>query len=279
VPWNVENRLRKVNRIKHQGCFTNRELHDVPSLPTLIAILVLFKLVCMEHARTSSMATRKSSRWTRTVGGLIRLLPEYEERYIVLHQHTFPGVLRRIHASHIRNYSIFLRDGVLFSHYEYHGKDFAADMDAMARDRTTRDWWKLTDPMQRPLPTQKKGEWWASMECLARLAIRPVSPAPYSRYTFVTRLKRGSNGALRAALSKTPPQISRTIARLHFRNVHVYGHNGTLYVYAEYAGSNIEADALSLYRSKPFTLWRKGIEKLCSPGSAWEQMPEVFHTH
>ncbi len=213
------------------------------------------------------------------MGGLIRLLPEYEERYIILHQHTFPGVLRRIRASRIRNYSIFLKDGILFAHFEYRGRNFAADMEAMAGDRTTRDWWKLTDPMQRPLSTRKDGEWWASMECLTRLAARPVSSREPGRYAFVTRLKRGTNGALRAALSKTPPHIGRTIARSHFRNVHLYLHNGRLYCYAEHTGRNVEADALHLYRSRPFALWRKGIERHCRPGSAWEQMPEVFHTH
>lgn len=225
------------------------------------------------------MRTRRESTRARPMGGLIRLLPEYEERYIILHQHTFPGVLRRIRASHIRNYSIFLKDGVLFSHSEYRGRNFAADMEAMAKDRTTRGWWKLTDPMQRPLPTRKKGEWWASMECLKRLAARPVSSLQSNRYAFVTRLKRGTNGALRAALSKTPPQISRTIARARFRNVHFYLHHGGLYVYTEYTGSDIRADALHLYRSKSFARWRKAIEKHCRPRSAWVSTLEVFHTH
>jgi L-rhamnose mutarotase len=213
------------------------------------------------------------------MGGLINLRPEYEERYIILHRHTFPGVLRRIRASHIRNYSIFLKDGVLFSHYVYRGNNLAADMKAMAGDRTTLDWWKLTDPMQRPLPTRKKGEWWASMECLARLAVRPVPPLTSGRYAFVTRLKHGTTSALRAALSKTPSQVSSAITRSHFGNIHFYAHNGRLSVYAEYTGKAIEADALHLYRSRTFALWRKGIEKHCRPGSAWEQMQEVFHTH
>ena len=81
-------------------------------------------------------------------GSIIGLKPEYEERYIILHKHTFPGVLNRIRKCNIQNYSIFLRDGLLFSHFEYVGSDFDADMANMADD-TTKDWWKLTDPMQR----------------------------------------------------------------------------------------------------------------------------------
>lgn len=44
------------------------------------------------------------------LGSLIRLRPECEEQYIILHKHTFPGVLQRICRSNIRNYSIFLRE-------------------------------------------------------------------------------------------------------------------------------------------------------------------------
>jgi cob(I)alamin adenosyltransferase len=36
---------------------------------------------------------------------IIRLRPEYEERYTVLHRHVFPGVLKTIRACGIRNYS------------------------------------------------------------------------------------------------------------------------------------------------------------------------------
>jgi L-rhamnose mutarotase len=33
-----------------------------------------------------------------------------KERYIILHKHTFSGVLKHIHDSNIRNYSIFLQE-------------------------------------------------------------------------------------------------------------------------------------------------------------------------
>ena len=76
------------------------------------------------------------------LGSLIRLKPEYEERYIILHRHTFPSVLERIRNSNIRNYSIFLHDGMLFSFYEYVGNDYADDMEKIGADPVTRDWWK-----------------------------------------------------------------------------------------------------------------------------------------
>ena len=97
-------------------------------------------------------------------GSVIKLRPEKEAEYKELHANAWPDVLEMIRACNIRNYSIYLKDGYLFSYFEYHGDDFAADMQKMADDPTTQEWWKLTDPCQEPLETRQPGEWWASME-------------------------------------------------------------------------------------------------------------------
>ena len=97
-------------------------------------------------------------------GSVIRLRPEKEAEYKRLHAAAWPGVLKMIHDCNIRNYSIYLKDGYLFSYLEYIGDDYQADMAQMALDPTTQEWWKLTDPCQEGLPTRKPGEWWASME-------------------------------------------------------------------------------------------------------------------
>ena len=51
----------------------------------------------------------------------------------------------------------------LFSHLEYVGHDHAGDMAAMAADPVTQQWWKLTDPMQVPLPERAAGARWAAL--------------------------------------------------------------------------------------------------------------------
>jgi cytidyltransferase-like protein len=112
----------------------------------------------------------------RCLGSIIGLRPEWVDRYTVLHQHVFPGVLARLAQSNIRNYSIFRGPGrddiaagpdgpalTLFSHLEYAGDDYAADMAAIAADETTKQWWTLTDPMQVPLPERADGDWWAAL--------------------------------------------------------------------------------------------------------------------
>lgn len=97
-------------------------------------------------------------------GMVIRLRPEAEDNYRRYHAAVWPEVLARISACNIRNYSIYLKDGFLFSYFEYHGADFEADMAQMAADPKTQEWWSVMQPMQDPLPSRRPGEWWASME-------------------------------------------------------------------------------------------------------------------
>lgn len=94
---------------------------------------------------------------------IIHLRPEAEAAYKKYHQSVWPDVLSKITDCNIRNYSIFLRDGILFSYFEYIGDDFAADMAKMAADPKTQEWWAITKPMQRPLEDRGEGEWWASL--------------------------------------------------------------------------------------------------------------------
>jgi len=63
----------------------------------------------------------------------------------------------------IRNYSIFLRSGVLFAYFEYHGSDYAADMRKMAADPETQRWWKITDAMQAQMEDAAPGEKWSPL--------------------------------------------------------------------------------------------------------------------
>lgn len=98
-------------------------------------------------------------------GSVIGLSEEGKAEYRRLHAAVWPAVLARISACHIRNYSIFLKEpeNLLFSFYEYHGSDYAADMAKMAEDPETQSWWAVNKPLQRPLDTRATGEWWADM--------------------------------------------------------------------------------------------------------------------
>ena len=100
------------------------------------------------------------------MGMCLRLKPGTVDEYKRLHAAVWPGVLARITACNVRNYTIFLKEpeNILFAYWEYHGTDFPADMAAMDSDPVTKDWWKLCGPLQEPFATRKPGEWWAMME-------------------------------------------------------------------------------------------------------------------
>jgi len=102
-------------------------------------------------------------------GSVIGLREEKLEEYKEVHAAVWPGVLKQIKECNISNYSIYLGElekgqYYLFAYFEYTGDDFEADMAKMKADPTTQRWWKLTDPMQTPIPIRKEGEWWANME-------------------------------------------------------------------------------------------------------------------
>jgi L-rhamnose mutarotase len=97
-------------------------------------------------------------------GSVIKVAPDKLAEYKRLHADVWPGVLRMIKDCNIRNYSIYYKDGYLFSYYEYMGTDYVADMKKMADDPETQRWWSVCEPCQQPLETRAQGEWWASME-------------------------------------------------------------------------------------------------------------------
>ena len=97
-------------------------------------------------------------------GSIIGVRPEKLEEYKKLHAAVWPEVLRTIRECHIRNYSIYYKDGLLFSYYEYVGTDYEADMKKMAADPVTQKWWTFCEPCQQTLDTRADGEWWAVME-------------------------------------------------------------------------------------------------------------------
>ncbi|KGI56465.1 L-rhamnose mutarotase [Campylobacter sp. MIT 97-5078] len=95
-------------------------------------------------------------------GQIIKIKKEKEAEYKALHKKPSKGVCEMIKQCNIQNYSIYLFGEFLFAYFEYVGKDFKADMQKMANDSNTQQWWKLTDPCQISLG--KAGEKWLDME-------------------------------------------------------------------------------------------------------------------
>lgn len=117
----------------------------------------------------AGMAVGNPNRRVTRYGSVIGMKPEMIETYKRLHAKPWPGVLTKLRECNIRNYSIYLKElepgkYYLFSYFEYVGNDFTGDMEKMAADPVTQQWWTHTDPCQIPVTVRKQGEFWASME-------------------------------------------------------------------------------------------------------------------
>ena len=116
-----------------------------------------------------NIPTRKPNRertdnHMKRYASVIKVRPDAIEEYKRYHAAVWPQVLAMIRSCNIRNYSIYLKDDLLFGCFEYHGSNYAADMAKMAADPKTQQWWAIMMPMQEPFETRAPGEWWANME-------------------------------------------------------------------------------------------------------------------
>jgi L-rhamnose mutarotase len=104
----------------------------------------------------------------RRFGKVIGLRTERMAEYLEMHRAVWPEVDAMKTVCHMQNFTIFhqaLPDGkhYLFMYFEYTGDDYAADMQRMAADPITQQWWALTEPCQERLPGTPAGEWWQDM--------------------------------------------------------------------------------------------------------------------
>lgn len=97
-------------------------------------------------------------------GQVIGIKPEHVEEYERLHAAVWPEVLATIRACNIRDYTIFRQEDMLFAYFVYVGDDFEGDMEKMASDPKTQEWWTVCKPMQEPWPSRMADEWWATMK-------------------------------------------------------------------------------------------------------------------
>jgi L-rhamnose mutarotase len=97
-------------------------------------------------------------------GNVVRIAPEQLDTYRALHRALWPVVQDTLQRCHIRHYAVYHKDGWLFSSYEYHGSDHAADMARMHADPAARQWWALTMPLHEPVDQEPPSAWWAAMD-------------------------------------------------------------------------------------------------------------------
>jgi len=96
----------------------------------------------------------------KRIGSVIGVKPDQIAEYERIHAEVWPGVLATLRRANVSKFSIFRFENLLFSYMEYTGKDYEADMALISADPVTQDWWKVTAPMQNPVPQKKENEWW-----------------------------------------------------------------------------------------------------------------------
>lgn len=131
------------------------------STKVIFAFFLLISFACNDSSKESSEILENN---IQRFGWVIKVKPEKLDEYKDLHANPWPEVNARLKECNIQNYSIYYRDGLLFSYLEYVGTDFEADMAKMAADPKTQEWWELTDPCQEPVDSAGEGVWWAEME-------------------------------------------------------------------------------------------------------------------
>jgi len=155
----------------------------------------------------------------RRFGGAIRLAPDRYQRYRELHDNVWEPVLERMHRSNIRNFVIYYHaeTSTLFQSFEWIGhwrqhphentndKDeeqllLARDMQAIANDPVTRQWWAECEPCQEPFsqwaenappPSQGGGggDWWAPLECVCHTGHWPTAYSSQRRDVDFVKLR------------------------------------------------------------------------------------------
>jgi len=108
----------------------------------------------------------------RRIAQIVKLKPEYVDKYKECHARVWPEVLKQIKDCNIEDYSIFHDPGtnILFASFKYVGYNWAGDMERMRENPKVQEWWKMTDSFQESLVEGAKssldGEpaWWKGIQ-------------------------------------------------------------------------------------------------------------------
>ena len=199
----------------------------------------------------------------RILGSIIGLKKEFEEQYIALHNHTFPEVLDRIHQSNISDYSIFLQDGVLFSHMVYAGFNYEADMKARSTDMSTMEWWKLTDAMQQPLDYRKNNKWGAGISLW---------------YSHALPIQAGEKVIRNTYRFSAPSGLEETVPDDHFGDIDFWGTTYGLKTLQIFRAVNEVFVYLETLKDSDHSFLLEILSRVLKAGVLPTAMQEIFHT-
>ncbi|KAK1978720.1 hypothetical protein LZ30DRAFT_783953 [Colletotrichum cereale] len=108
----------------------------------------------------------------RRIAQIVKLKPEFVDKYKEVHANVWPEVLKQIKQCNIVDYSIWHEPDsrILFATFKYIGYDWAGDMEKMKENPKVREWWAMTDGWQESVVpgavSSEAGEpsWWKPVE-------------------------------------------------------------------------------------------------------------------
>ncbi len=258
----------------------------------LVPIVLVLGGCCANCPRARCPVAQPQARRHGIVIGIAsRHIPEYKR----LHAETWPGVLRAVDRAGMNNYSIYLGEVApdrhyLFGYYEYTGDDFEADMARMKQNETMQQWWKLTDPLQEPLPTRKPGEWWSEWEEVFHYDGPVYDQRDIKlRYGSIVGIREESILAYTQMHAAVWPGVLAALGDVNIRNYSIYLGQVTpgeylLFSYFEYIGGDFERDMARMAADEVTQLWWTYTDPLQTrlpgtpAGAQWKAIEQVFHT-
>ena len=204
-----------------------------------------------------------SSKSRLIVGSIINLTKESEEHYIALRNYPFSEGSDCILSSNISDYTLFLHNGMLFSHLVYNGTDFEADMNAMGTDKSTPEWCKLFLSMQQPLKYKKDNEWWSgiSLWYSNQLPIRAGEKVLRYAYTF-----------------PAPADLQQTVPGDYFGDIDFWGTTYGLKTLRIFNGVHVVCIYLETLKDSDHLFLLEIIARVLKTVAEPVTMDEVFHT-
>ncbi|KAK2006048.1 DUF718-domain-containing protein [Colletotrichum eremochloae] len=120
----------------------------------------------------SAPVTARQRNPGRRIAQIVKLKPEFVDKYKEVHANVWPEVLKQIKDCNIVDYSIWHEPDsrILFATFKYVGYDWAGDMEKMKENPKVREWWAMTDGWQESVvPGAVSSEadepsWWKPVE-------------------------------------------------------------------------------------------------------------------
>jgi len=229
----------------------------------------------------------------KRVGSVIGIPKKNIPRYKELHANTWPGVLKTINKTNIRNYSIYLGDVedkdryYLFSYYEYVGNNFEKDIARLSKDETAGKWIEKIKPLLKPLATRNEGEYWSQWEEVFHHD-GPAYDKVTSRHGSIIGMPEENILAYTQMHAVVWPGVLAAIDRANIRNYSIYLGQITpceylLFSYFDYVGGDFEKDMKGIENKVTKTWWTYTdplqVRLPGTPdGEQWKSTEEVFHT-